>query len=353
MNHAAPEAFRAAYQDDRRRPGALPQERRLHGHARRPGLPRADRPLRGAPLRRAAARPGAHRHRPGQHAAHPRPVPDAGRSGRHGDAARSDLRQLRGPAGVRGAGRARSSGSRCSTRRRGPTGRWPIRTAWPATSSRLFDRHKPKLVLFGAPDNPTSQIVPQALAELMLERTAAAGAWLAIDFAYKCQYFAGAAGLLRLVAGRSSQPDRHPLELEVGARPGPAARLDRGRRRRSSTRSSACSSAASSAPTRCRRWRWPGTWSRAIDDGSLRRYVDDANARYREAARVTIAAVDEHLRRPRLVPAGGPLHGGGRRARRRRVRARGAQGHRRAGRARAAGSARRSPTASASRSARW
>ena len=56
--------------------------------------------------------------------------------------------------------------------------------------ARLFDRHKPRLVLFGAPDNPTSQIVPQALAEAMLERTHDAGAWLAIDFAYKCQYFA-------------------------------------------------------------------------------------------------------------------------------------------------------------------
>ncbi len=55
--------------------------------------------------------------------------------------------------------------------------------------TRLFDEHRPKLVLFGAPDNPTSQVVPQALAELMLERTAAAGSWLAIDFAYKCQYF--------------------------------------------------------------------------------------------------------------------------------------------------------------------
>ena len=53
----------------------------------------------------------------------------------------------------------------------------------------LFDRTQPKLVLFGAPDNPTSQVVPQALAELMLERTAAAGSWLAIDFAYKCQCF--------------------------------------------------------------------------------------------------------------------------------------------------------------------
>ena len=55
---------------------------------------------------------------------------------------------------------------------------------------RLFDQHRPKLVLFGAPDNPTSQIVPHALAEVMHERARDAGAWLAIDFAYKCQYFA-------------------------------------------------------------------------------------------------------------------------------------------------------------------
>jgi aspartate/methionine/tyrosine aminotransferase len=33
--------------------------------------------------------------------------------------------------------------------------------------------------------------------------------------------------------------------------------------------------------------------------------VDLANARYKKAAQVTIDAVDKHLRRPRLVPAGG------------------------------------------------
>jgi aspartate/methionine/tyrosine aminotransferase len=44
---------------------------------------------------------------------------------------------------------------------------------------------------------------------------------------------------------------------------------------------------------------------RAIPDGSLRVYIDETNARYQEAARVTIDAVDEHLRRPRLEPMGG------------------------------------------------
>ena len=93
--------------------------------------------------------------------------------------------------------------------------------------ARLFDQHRPKLVLFGAPDNPTSQVVPQALAEVMLAKTAEAGAWLAIDFAYKCQYFQAPPGVLRVVARRSPQRHRHSLELEMGARPGAPARVDR------------------------------------------------------------------------------------------------------------------------------
>jgi DNA-binding transcriptional MocR family regulator len=59
-----------------------------------------------------------------------------------------------------------------------------------ADFARVFDAHRPRLVLFGAPDNPTSQILPQALVDAMRARTEEAGAWLAIDYAYKCQYFA-------------------------------------------------------------------------------------------------------------------------------------------------------------------
>ena len=73
-------------------------------------------------------------------------------------------------------------------------------------------------MIFGAPDNPTSQILPQTLVDAMLQRTRDAGAWLAIDFAYKCQFFDDAACVLRVVAGRSSARHRHPLELEVGTR---------------------------------------------------------------------------------------------------------------------------------------
>ena len=43
----------------------------------------------------------------------------------------------------------------------------------------------------------------------------------------------------------------------------------------------------------------------AIPDGSLRKYVADANVMYQHAADVTLKAVDAHLRRPRLTPFGG------------------------------------------------
>jgi aspartate/methionine/tyrosine aminotransferase len=45
--------------------------------------------------------------------------------------------------------------------------------------------------------------------------------------------------------------------------------------------------------------------AQAIDDGTLRAYVDQTNVQYRQAAEVALAAIDEHLGRPRLAPMGG------------------------------------------------
>ena len=119
---------------DRLGPGAVSQERRLHRHARRHGMPRADRAVRGTPLRRAAAGRRAHRDRHGQHAADARSVSHPARPRRHRHAARPDLRQLRRPARLRRAGRDRSSGCACSIRRHGRTCRKPIRPASRASS---------------------------------------------------------------------------------------------------------------------------------------------------------------------------------------------------------------------------
>ena len=170
--------------------------------------------------------------------------------------------------------------------------------------ARLFDRHKPRLVLFGAPDNPTSQIVPQALAEVMLERTRDAGAWLAIDFAYKCQYFSPHP------AYYSWSPADHPHLIGIHSN----SKWARGLGRRlgwieaaptvvdAVERVQQCSILC---PDTLEQMAMARYLKVAIPSGSLRRYVDGANALYKQAATVTLEAVDTYLHRPRLVPRGG------------------------------------------------
>jgi aspartate/methionine/tyrosine aminotransferase len=169
---------------------------------------------------------------------------------------------------------------------------------------RLFDLHKPRLVLFGAPDNPTSQIVPQALADAMLERTQDAGAWLAIDFAYKCQYFAP------YPAYYAWSPADHPNVIGIHSN----SKWARGLGRRlgwieaapavvdALERVQQCSILC---PDTLEQMTMARYLQRAIPSGSLARYVELTNALYRTAAQVTIDAVDRYLKRPRLIPAGG------------------------------------------------
>lgn len=170
--------------------------------------------------------------------------------------------------------------------------------------TRLMDQHQPRLVLFGAPDNPTSQVVPQALAELMLERTAAAGAWLAIDFAYKCQYFEA------FPAYYGWSPADHPNVIGIHSN----SKWARGLGRRlgwieaatpvidALERVQQCSILCPDTLAQMAMARYLAA---AIDDGSLREYVAWANGLYKEAARVTLEAIDTHIGRRRLTPAGG------------------------------------------------
>jgi aspartate/methionine/tyrosine aminotransferase len=170
--------------------------------------------------------------------------------------------------------------------------------------ARLFDLHRPRLVLFGAPDNPTSQVVPQALADVMLAKTADAGAWLAIDFAYKCQYFRTPP------AYYAWSPADHPNVVGIHSN----SKWARGLGRRlgwieayasvveAIERVQQCSILC---PDTLSQMTMAAYLKRAIGDGSLRRYVDYANAIYKKAAHITIEAIDRHLARPRLQPFGG------------------------------------------------
>lgn len=170
--------------------------------------------------------------------------------------------------------------------------------------ARLFDAHRPKLVLFGAPDNPTSQVVPQALAEVMRARTAESGAWLAIDFAYKCQHFR------QPPAYYAWSPADHPNLVGIHSN----SKWARGLGRRlgwieahpmvveAIERVQQCSILCPDTLSQMAMARYV---KQAIGDGSLRRYVEHANGLYARAARVTVDAIDSHLQRPRLEPIGG------------------------------------------------
>jgi aspartate/methionine/tyrosine aminotransferase len=170
--------------------------------------------------------------------------------------------------------------------------------------SRLFDQHRPRLVLFGAPDNPTSQVLPQSLADVMLARTSEAGSWLAIDFAYKCQYFQtppayyawSPADHPNIVAVHSNSKWARGLGRRLGWIEADASVVD------AIERVQQCSILCPDTLSQMTMARY---LKASIADGSLKRYVANANALYKNAADVTIKAVDEHLQRPRLTPAGG------------------------------------------------
>jgi aspartate/methionine/tyrosine aminotransferase len=169
---------------------------------------------------------------------------------------------------------------------------------------RAFEAHRPKLVVFGAPDNPTSQILPQVVVEAMRTRTADAGAWLAIDYAYKCQYFDAPPPYY------SWSPADHPQVIGIHSN----SKWGRGLGRRlgwitaapeiveAMERVQQCSLLC---PDTLAQQAMAAYVKRAIADGSLRAYIADTNELYRQAARVTLDAVDRHLMRPRLEPMGG------------------------------------------------
>ena len=170
--------------------------------------------------------------------------------------------------------------------------------------TRAFDTHRPRLVLFGAPDNPTSQILPHVLVDAMRRRTAAEGAWLVIDYAYKCQYFETPP------AYYSWSPADHPTVIGIHSN----SKWGRSLGRRlgwiiaapevvdAVERVQQCSLLCPDTLSQLAMAKFVAV---AVADGSLRRYVDQANAMYREAARVTLRAIDEYLGRPRLEPMGG------------------------------------------------
>jgi aminotransferase len=169
---------------------------------------------------------------------------------------------------------------------------------------RLFSRHRPRLVLFSAPDNPTGRILPDAVARAILERTGEEEAWLAVDFAYKVQTFAPEPEYYRW------SPADHPHFVAIHSN----SKWARGLGRRLGWIEASTEVVDGLERTQQCSILCPDTFAQmtmvryleaALNDGSLKAYVEETRRAYREAASRTVEAIDEHLGRPRLEPAGG------------------------------------------------
>jgi aminotransferase len=168
----------------------------------------------------------------------------------------------------------------------------------------LWREVKPRAVVFCSPDNPTGQIFPQRMADAVMELAARDGAWVVVDFAYKCQCFGDAPEYFGWT------PEEYPNLICVHSN----SKWARGLGRRLGWIEAAApvisgiervQQASILCPDALHQMALARYLQQAIPDGSLRAYVDETRSAYERAAHATIEAIDEHLGLPRLVPEGG------------------------------------------------
>ncbi len=169
--------------------------------------------------------------------------------------------------------------------------------------AQFIRQEKPKVVLLVAPDNPTSQILPQAFVQAAREAVEEVGGFLVIDFAYKDIVFSE-----ELPEYFSWPPSDNFLSIHSNSK------WCRGLGRRlgwieaseevvSSFESIQCS--AILCPDTLHQMALTAYLEKAIADGSLRNYIKEVSALYQRAAEKTVQAIREHTGLPCFVPQGG------------------------------------------------
>jgi len=168
----------------------------------------------------------------------------------------------------------------------------------------MYGQHWPKVVLFPSPDNPTSQMPPDRLVRAMADVTEDGGSYLAMDFAYKTQYF----GEMPDYYSWSPEDRPHVVSLHsnskwargLGRRLGwiEASEAVVGGMERVDQCSILC-------PDTLHQMAMAQYLGEALGDGSLKKYLDDARAAYKHAADVTMEAIDQYLGMRALTPQGG------------------------------------------------
>lgn len=170
---------------------------------------------------------------------------------------------------------------------------------------KIYYKTKPKVVIVPSPDNPTGQIPKEEFMKALLDITSDKNTFLAIDSAYKTQYFSE-----RPPKYYSWSPNEHENLIALHSN----SKWARGLGRRlgwieasediigGMERTQQCTVLC---PDTLHQMAITAYLKKSLDDNSLKSYLDKARADYKKAADVTIKAIDEYLGLPRLTPQGG------------------------------------------------
>ncbi len=168
----------------------------------------------------------------------------------------------------------------------------------------LVEQH-PKLLLFSTPDNPTGRLVPdQAFAEIVA-LTARHRCMVAVDYAYRAQFFTE-----QQPAHFAVGPAQHENLIRIHSN----SKWCRGLGRRLGWIEAApdivdalelVQQGVILCPDTLHQVALARYLEKALDDGSLRTYLEDSRQCYARAARHMSRCIDEYLGMPYLEPEGG------------------------------------------------
>ena len=169
----------------------------------------------------------------------------------------------------------------------------------------ILERDRPRLMLFASPDNPTSQMVPDPLFFQMVERAGAAGCFVVVDFAYRAQCF------------QEKEPDHYsasPVRFPNLVRLHSNSKWCRGLGRRLGWVEAApevveALEVVQQSTALCgdtvHQYALANYLQAAVEDGSLRQYLEEARQEYKRAGEHTSRCIGEYLGMRHMPPQGG------------------------------------------------
>ncbi|KAA0011665.1 hypothetical protein B6U81_04650 [Thermoplasmatales archaeon ex4484_30] len=168
----------------------------------------------------------------------------------------------------------------------------------------IYDKEKPKIVLFPSPDNPSSQVFDDEFVKTIADVCHEKKSFMIIDYAYKTQCFISQPSYF------SWSPADYPFMVALHSN----SKWGRGLGRRlgwvdadekiieALERVQQCSILC---PDTMHQFAFTSYVHRALEDGSLKKYLEGVRKAYKKAADITIESIKEYLDMPCLVPQGG------------------------------------------------